>query len=382
MQGSGRRLSSGLLCGLLWGLGSGCFSEPAEGTGGSTQSAADTGGDPSGETTDPDSTAGPSGGGCMGCLDAAGGCLAGDLDAACGVLAAACVSCDAESFCDEGQCVALPLCNAQNCEGCCDGDNCLPGTASSACGDNALQCSVCNPESTCNEGSCELPCETTCTGCCDASGDCFELDVTTTEVWGANGETCQGCAPEFACSKGACISTACQSNCDGCCDGARCQPGDSDAACGGAGLSCQACPAGTSCAADACVADADALWQVHVYSATTALTDANGIFWDNGSLPDPYVEVTVAGMLDSTDVANNSATPLWGEILFDSLPTADFAEGMLIELWDSDLTFDESMGECPFSVPPDQFGVPLTAECTDDEANLLWTLQLSIEATE
>ncbi len=135
---------------------------------------------------------------------------------------------------------------------------------------------------------------------------------------------------------------------------------------------------GTSCA-DACIANEDALWQVHVLSATTNAADAGGVPWDPSGPPDPYAEVTVAGVLEATSVANNSTTPLWGEVLFDGIPTADFAEGLLIEIWDADTLLDDSMGQCSVMIETTEFGVPLQRECTDDGDNLQWTLQLSIE---
>ncbi|MGH1345420.1 MAG: C2 domain-containing protein [Nannocystales bacterium] len=379
-----RGLSAGLLLtvGVLGPL-PGCFTEPAE-SGGATDGPVESSDTSGGDTVDPDDTGDPSSasdGGCMGCLDAAGGCLAGDLDQACGVLAAACVACDAASFCDEGQCVALPACTPDNCDGCCDGDECRAGTELDGCGDDGFQCSVCSPGSTCNEGSCEPPCETTCDGCCDATGDCVPLESTGAAACGAQGATCENCGSGFSCSEGSCLSSACAESCDGCCDGDTCLDGASDASCGAAGSVCATCPFGTSCNGD-CEANAEALWQVMVLSATTADANSLGDAWDSlGGLPDPFVTLTFGDTTDSTGFIANTVTPEWNEAILQDISTKELLMPGLYEVWDDDLNADDSMGACSFVLDVTSFGIPLQAQCTDDEANVLWTLLLIVEAT-
>lgn len=124
------------------------------------------------------------------------------------------------------------------------------------------------------------------------------------------------------------------------------------------------------------------MWQVLVLSATTAPIDGKGISWDTGSFPDHYVEVTVGGVLESTSVINNSPIPVWDELLFDNLSTQALTEGIAFEIWDAD-TFpnpDDSMGACAFGLDTDDFGVQVAAECTGKNRNVLWTLQLVLQA--
>ena len=374
--------------GLLLALAplAGCFEDPSATSSSGTDSGNDASGtlDDTGNPTDPttDPTTNPTGGGCMGCLDAAGGCLAGDRDDACGSLAVACVACEDGFFCDEGTCAAIPACNPDNCDGCCNGDDCLPGDALTACGRDGQQCSACSGDSTCNAGACALPCDTTCDGCCDASGDCISLDAIGDQACGSEGAACEPCDDGFACSEGSCISTACQSTCDGCCDGSTCSAGDDEGACGQGGVACEPCPAGTLCTTT-CEADPTALWQLVIESASTTINDPDGNTWDSsGGLPDPYFDVTRDGTTESTPVQNNTITPLWGTVLFQGSTTDEMLLPIEYALFDSDITFDESMGACTFQLSPDLFGVPLQAECTDTEMNVLWTLHLRVVVSE
>ncbi|MCR9162260.1 MAG: C2 domain-containing protein [Nannocystaceae bacterium] len=377
--------------GVVLGFGSGCFEDPDQGGSGATASGTDGSAGTSGSSVDPDDTgdsqdaAGdpttdPTVGGCMGCLDAAGGCLAGDLDQACGALAQACVACEEGSFCNEGSCEPLPACTPDNCEGCCDGDDCLDGTDIAACGRSGQQCAVCSSESTCNEGVCELPCATTCDGCCDASGDCIPLEQIDDSACGIEGDTCASCPADFACSAGSCISTACQSTCDGCCDGATCNTGDTLRACGQGGSACEPCPAGTLCT-DTCEADPDATWQLLIESAVTTTVDGNGNTWDGlGGLPDPYVRVTLDGDTQTTPIADDTIEPEWNATLFEDSSTARMLMPITFELRDSDVITDETMGECTYELTPDLFGSTVQAQCVDEEENELWTLYFSLVA--
>lgn len=379
----------GLGLGVLLGFASGCFEDPAEGTGGGTDGAVDSSGsvgsgetqDPTDPTTDP-TNPDPTGPGCIGCLDAAGGCLAGNLDQACGALANPCVACDAESYCDEGTCVPLPACTPDNCDGCCDGDECLPGTDVAACGEDGEQCSRCMGTSVCNEGSCELPCADNCDGCCDASGDCIPLDTTSAAACGQQGEACVTCGGGSQCDSGFCISTECAMTCEGCCVEDDCMPGDSPDACGSEGAACFACPSGTVCDGD-CVADTEALWDVVIESAELPENAPGGGNWDTIGQPDPYVELTLGEKeVVRTTTIDGTLLPVWSEVILTERPTADLLMPIEYAIYDDDSPLGRELaGACVFQLQADQFGVPLIAECTGDEGELLWTLQLSILAS-
>lgn len=324
----------------------GCFEDPAAGTtsdaGGSETSegttdatdsapATDTNADvTTASDTDPPET----GGGCLGCLDAAGGCLAGNLDQACGTLAEACVACDEGSFCDAGTCAPRPACTADNCD-----------------------------------------------GCCDASGDCIRLTDTSNQACGTLGEACAPCDGDFECSSGMCISTACANECDGCCDADMCLEGTDVTACGTDGVSCQACPTGTTCLGE-CQAASDTLWQIFIQSAMTAPVAMNGGSWDviGNPAPDPYVRVEAAGRVEETETVANTIAPEWNEVVLIGLTTDEVTAGVTYTLMDEDATLDENMGSCTFGLELTLFGVPVEGECTDDEGNVLWTLQLIVEA--
>jgi len=369
--------------GLSLALGSGCFSEPEGESSGATDGVNDTGstGDnTSAETVDPDDTGDPSAGGCMGCLDAAGGCLAGNLDQACGALAAMCVACDEDAFCDEGQCFPLPDCTPDNCDGCCDGDDCLLGTEPSACGADGQQCAECPSESTCNEASCELPCESTCDGCCDASGDCIPVEETDSLACGNQGGQCQQCAEGFSCSEGTCISTVCAMTCDGCCDEANCLGGGSVEACGQGGTACEPCPAGTECDTE-CVATPGALWDVVIGSAQLPATLPDGSFWDSlAGAPDPFVQFDLGDASGETSVADDTYIPEWDEVVVSGLTTEQLLEEATYTIRDADVIGSQLAGACSFAIPPGLFGVEIEVTCLAADSTELWTLQFGVFA--
>src|SRR5690242_6065739 len=74
-------------------------------------------------------------GACEGCL-ANGVCTPGTKIEACGGGGVACQVCAVGTECAEGACTAPPKCNAQNCQGCCQGDTCIApdGMSANACG--------------------------------------------------------------------------------------------------------------------------------------------------------------------------------------------------------------------------------------------------------
>lgn len=379
-----QRNGLGLRVALLASLSlTGCFDDPAEGDGSATGGVLDsTGSTGSTDTQSPTTDTDPTGPGCIGCLDAAGGCLAGNLDQACGALADACVVCDAQSYCDEGTCVPRPACTPESCDGCCDGDECLPGADAAACGADGEQCSRCMGSSVCNEGSCALPCADNCDGCCDASGDCIPLEATSAAACGQHGEACVTCADASQCESGFCISTECAMTCDGCCVEDDCMPGDSPNACGAEGTACFTCPAGTLCTTN-CVADPEASWDVLIEYAELPRSPPEGGNWDAFGLPDAYVELTIGKEVVHTDTINGTLLPVWNEVVLGGRPTADLMVPIEYAIYDDDSPLGRELaGLCEFQLGADQFGIPLIAECTDDESNVLWTLRLSVLASD
>lgn len=49
-----------------------------------------------------------------------------------------------------------PVCNAETCGGCCDGDGCAPGDQDDACGAGGDVCTACGAGSSCQQGACVL----------------------------------------------------------------------------------------------------------------------------------------------------------------------------------------------------------------------------------
>lgn len=369
----------------------GCFEDPegptATGTGGSTSLGEETGTpgttqDSSDPTTDP--TTNPSGGGCMGCLDAEGGCLAGGQDNACGALAALCVVCNENEYCNEGTCETRPLCTPDNCQGCCVGDECVGGNEDAACGHSGQMCTECSGQTACNEGFCELPCADTCDGCCDATGDCVPLGELSDKNCGIQGASCSPCDPEFECNEGVCISTACTMTCaDGCCDGSECLDGNSDDACGGGGNACAVCPNGTSCEGG-CTPSPGTLWDLRVDSGSLPPNLPSGEDWDpGGGAPDPFLRVTLAdGSVFETSVEDHTFVPQWDERLELGVSAEELMQVSVLEVRDEDVFGSELAGACEVSMQPEWFGTPVGVLCEDGGMNELYTLYFTLLPSE
>jgi hypothetical protein len=145
-------------------------------------------------------------------------------------------------------------------------------------------------------------------------------------------------------------------NCDGCCDGDTCQPGDDDDACGAGGAACQACGRWGECGdASICELAAASRWSVIASAGTLSATNHGGGGWDgDGDLPDVYLRATLAdpasGQVRSerTD-AHETLTPSWDQTLFSDV-TAAALEGMQLEIYDEDGNADDSAGICTAAV--------------------------------
>ena len=143
-----------------------------------------------------------------GCCDGAGVCRTGRDTRACGSVGGSCSDCVANGFdvCTSSRVCGRddPACSSRTCLGCCSFDEgrlrCLSGTEPSACGSSGDECTDCPIEG-------------------------------------------RACDP----STRVCGSTRCDpSNCDGCCVGDKCLPGDLASACGSKGGQCDTCAAGQS----------------------------------------------------------------------------------------------------------------------------------------
>ncbi len=271
-----------------------------------------------------------------------------------------------------------PVCNPDNCEGCCDGDACVEGTAVSACGTDGGQCSACPEGSSCDAGVCNLPCEDTCDGCCEGE-TCVEFDTQSGSTCGLEGAVCVSCGVDFDCVAGSCISLTCAQECDGCCNGAMCLDGDQAKACGSDGVACEACGPNSTCEADGCVPDPMALWDVTVVDGVIALTDPEGTPWDSfNGLPDPYAVVEVVGATGETEVQDDTIFPVWDAVVLEAVSTTQLQGGLTIEVSDSDIGLDTSLGECSGETVP--LGGSGTVTCTvGDEDYETWSVTLSIE---
>jgi hypothetical protein len=152
-------------------------------------------------------------------------------------------------------------CGPSNCPtGCCDATGaCRTGRDVRACGSVGGRCSdcvangfaVCNASSVCgrDDAACS---SSTCAGCCALDeGRLRCLSGIEPAACGAKGVACNNCATDGrACNPTtrACGTTSCNaSNCDGCCVGNKCLPGDIAAACGTNGAACGSCATGQVC---------------------------------------------------------------------------------------------------------------------------------------
>jgi len=186
-------------------------------------------------------------------------CLSGTDPAACGISGAVCGNCLASG----GKCVAegtggvcegQPTCNASNCPGCCQGTMCVPGSSPTACGSGGQTCTNCQTLGEgCGAAGGGFFCESVsacgpenCPGCC-AGNAC--LPGTDPNECGIGGQFCENCAS----LGGACIASQggfggfcennnlCGPNCQGCCEGSACEPGNNPTACGTFGQPCTDC---------------------------------------------------------------------------------------------------------------------------------------------
>ncbi len=203
-----------------------------------------------------------------GCCDATGTCRTGGDVRACGSAGGRCSDCVANGFsvCTGSRVCGRddPSCSSRTCLGCCSVDEgrmrCLSGTEPSACGKSGGQCSDCAAEGracdasarSCGTTKCDA---TNCDGCC-VGDKCLPGDVAS--ACGAKGAQCDACAAGQICRAvggggGQCEGTSqCgPQNCGGCCNKAgQCVIGTDTTACGKQGQSCDACASDEICVPD------------------------------------------------------------------------------------------------------------------------------------
>jgi|GEM_PF-2040811 hypothetical protein len=160
------------------------------------------------------------------------------------------------SGCEPGGTEQSP-CSAATCSGCCQGNYCNTGPSAAACGHSGQACGACDSGEQCVNGRCEAAngaCQAICDGCCTSSGQC--VSIVNNFQCGANGGQCQACGSGKTCASGQCqagsVDTPCTTGCKAA-NGA-CLGGESAGACGSAGGSCEICSPGEICKAGQCKA--------------------------------------------------------------------------------------------------------------------------------
>ncbi|MBX3221210.1 MAG: hypothetical protein KF795_11875 [Labilithrix sp.] len=203
-----------------------------------------------------------------GCCDASGVCRTGADLRACGSVGGRCSDCVANGFsvCTTSRVCGRddPSCSSRTCLGCCAIDDgrlrCLSGTEPSACGRSGAECSNCADEGracdaatrACGTTRCDA---TNCDGCC-VGDQCLPGDAAS--ACGSKGAQCDSCASGQLCRAvsgggGRCEGTSScgPQNCGGCCNAAgQCVTGTDTNACGKQGQQCAACGANAACVQD------------------------------------------------------------------------------------------------------------------------------------
>ena len=227
-----------------------------------------------------------------------------------------------------------PTCS-QTCLGCCAGDTCVPAPSDSACGKGGHQCVSCGAGTVCQAGSCQP------------------------------------------------ISQACADTCAGCCNGETCVAAVSAQACGTGGWPCEVCIGGVACSAGSCQVDPAGLWDViAIDAAVTGEAPTGG--WDIGfGKPDlfawfgtDYSEASGFGIFGVTTQKDDTLTATWNEVVLTGVPASVLLEtGLSVELFDADVSFDDSITSCSFVVGPGEMtGAPMPSCGTFGMAEIRYKL--------
>lgn len=247
-------------------------------------------------------------------------------------------------------------CDSTNCGGCCDGNTCVVGTANDLCGSDGSQCVACVGTETCRDQQCQLPCAETCDGCCYGTY-CVR---TTRDLCGVGGIECIQCVGEEECSA----------------DRTHCETGP-DIPCVPACTSAQTCEGGE------CLYRLDAMYNLRLISGMLPAQTQSGAAWDLPSgYPDAYVTFKTTGG-DHTvrsSTVEDDVNPEWNEVLVDNISGTDLVfRGLEVEVFDEDLTSDESMGVCiieNFSQRDLRSTTPVSRTCITGAG---WTLTFRID---
>jgi hypothetical protein len=175
------------------------------------------------------------------------------------------------------------------------------------------------------------------------------------------------------------------STCDGCCDGDVCVSGNAPTACGAAGADCAVCGPDYLCQEATCRVDRASRWDVIADSGDVFEDNAGGGSWDvAGGLPDPYVRMETSDGIDdfsgSTDNQGNTLTPVWDQLVLDSVPAAALLDdGILTTLMDDDGVGDDSMGSCNIVLDDGDFDEELlVVDCPFSPPTRGWTLRFHL----
>lgn len=284
---------------------------------------------------------------CAGCvLAGTDECVNGDSPSACGADGAACSVCDSGFCAESGVCVEPPSCGPGNCQGCCDAQGlCVEGEDQDRCGNGGLACEDCASTATCEAGVCVQACgPDTCAGCCSPSGLCVPGDAD--DGCGRGGGSCANCSTlQSVCSEGLCVAPDCAATCTGCCSGSDCIVVPIPAQCGAAGMACVDCGTGRTCSMGGCVVAPSGQWTITVTTGVVLSTDTDGESWDTlNGLPDPLVEVEVAGQVGTTAEVMDSLAPAWNEDVL-TVTGGDLFGGLILRYLDSDVAINDTICE-------------------------------------
>jgi len=329
--------------------------------------------------SDPTLDPSDSGEGCLGCINAAGICEAGEFDDSCGRGGSPCMVCEGAAQCAEGLCEAPPECGPDNCNGCCDGDDCIATPTDAQCGADGSECTECDSEATCTAGACELPCEDTCFGCCTQSGECIDDEEQDASVCGFLGFDCEACLGDQNCDFGVCSSPGCIETCDGCCIGDTCYDGFDDTECGFE-ETCEVCSDGQSCDGVDCAPNPNVQWQVVLLDGEIVAMQPGGGTWDafNGA-PDPYLDI--AELDFESMFVDNTLDPVWNATVTSAILTPDLQAPLTFRMRDSDVLVDQLVGTCTVNLPDEAFGGLHEVTC-DVDGDFAWSVLLSIQTVQ
>lgn len=271
------------------------------------------------------------------------------------------------------------VCGASNCDGCCRDGVCLSGQTYQACGRPGEACESCSGSTLCVGRACvDVNCgPANCSGCCQ-NNVC--ISGTTTSACGAGGASCTSCGAGTVCDGLACVNVTCKSSCSaGCCTGSTCNPGNTAAACGKSGDSCIACGTGKTCTAGSCAVATTARYDLLLYSATIPTTNKSNSAWDafNG-LPDAFAKmVSVEGASrheGQTAILNDTRVPNWNQVVLSNVAVSELKSSLRIDVFDSDLNFDDTIGGCTVPLTDASFdGTLRTGTCAASTTGVAFT---------